>query len=248
MRVKQQLIIDIGNSSAKVAIFEGNRLIMECRAQHEELPSLLAQKAKDESIACAIVSTVTPLSEATEQAIEALPYPCLRMSARLRMPFEIAYKTPDTLGADRLAAVAEAWCSHPGNDILVIDAGTAITYDLVTADGIYRGGNISPGIDMRLKALNHFTGKLPLVSREGERHTIGYTTETAIREGVLQGVSYEIEGYIRTYKNKYPHLLVFLTGGGAKFLDNQTKSRTFADSLLVLKGLNRILTLNDENT
>lgn len=98
---------------------------------------------------------------------------------------------------------------------------------------------------MRFKALNHYTGKLPLVSKDGERVNIGDTTDTAIREGVLQGVSYEIKGYIETYKNKYPHLLVFLTGGDTKFLDNRTKSRTFADSLLVLKGLNRILTLNE---
>ena len=242
----QQLIIDIGNSSAKVAVFEGDTPVEEIRAKHGELPALLAAKADDKHITRAIVSTVIPLDEATGQAIGALPYPCLMMSADLKMPFGIAYKTPDTLGADRLAAVAEACMQHPGSDLLVIDVGTAITYDLVTADGIYRGGNISPGIGMRFKALNHFTGKLPLVSKDGERTPIGDTTETAIREGVLQGVSYEIEGYIETYKSKYPNLLVFLTGGGSNLLDNRTKSRTFADSLLVLKGLNRILLLNDE--
>jgi type III pantothenate kinase len=167
------------------------------------------------------------------------------MSAHLQLPFRIAYKTPETLGADRVAAAAEAWCQQPGRDLLVIDMGTAITYDMITSQGIYLGGNIAPGIDMRFKALNHYTGKLPLVSKDGERVNIGDTTDTAIREGVLQGVSYEIKGYIETYKNKYPHLLVFLTGGDTKFLDNRTKSRTFADSLLVLKGLNRILTLNE---
>ena len=243
----QQLIIDIGNSSAKAAVFEGETLIEEHRVKHEELPALLAAKAEDRHITRAIVSTVTPLGKDTEQAIKALPYPCLMMSATLKMPFKIAYKTPETLGADRLAAVAEACLQSPGNDLLVIDMGTAITYDLVTADGTYHGGNISPGIGMRFKALNHFTGKLPLVNKEGRRTPIGDTTETAIREGVLQGVSYEIEGYIQTYKSKYPNLLVFLTGGGSFLLDNRTKSRTFADGLLVLKGLNRILTLNNEN-
>ena len=242
----QQLIIDIGNSSAKVAVFEGDTLNEVLRVKHEELPQLLTAKAGDKHITRAIVSTVVPLTAAMEQAIGALPYPCLRMSAQLKMPFEIAYKTPETLGADRLAAVAEARMQCPGTDLLVIDMGTAITYDLLTADGVYHGGNIAPGIGMRFKALNHFTGKLPLVSKDGERAPIGDTTETAIREGVLQGVSYEIEGYIQTFKSKFPNLFVFLTGGGSFLLDNQTKSRTFADSLLVLKGLNRILILNDE--
>jgi type III pantothenate kinase len=206
----------------------------------------LAEKARDTSITCAIVSSVIPLGEIIEESIAALPFPCLRMSAKLRMPFSIAYRTPDTLGPDRLAAVAEACMQQPGRDLLVIDSGTAITYDLVTADGLYVGGNISPGIGMRLKALHHYTGKLPLVDKEGDRVSVGDTTETAIREGVLQGVDYEIDGYIRAYTLKYPELLVFLTGGNAFLLDNRLKNRTFADNLLVVKGLNRILKLNNE--
>ena len=239
------LIIDIGNSSVKMALFEGETLIEEERIAHHELSDRLVSRADDKQIKRAIVSSVRTLDKDTEKAISTLPCPCLRMSAHLQLPFRIAYKTPETLGADRVAAAAEAWCQQPGRDLLVIDMGTAITYDIITSQGIYLGGNIAPGIDMRFKALNHYTGKLPLVSKDGERVNIGDTTDTAIREGVLQGVSYEIKGYIETYKNKYPHLLVFLTGGDTKFLDNRTKSRTFADSLLVLKGLNRILTLNE---
>jgi type III pantothenate kinase len=166
------------------------------------------------------------------------------MSAALKMPFRIAYETPETLGPDRLAAASEAWTQKSGNDLLIIDIGTAITYDIVTADGVYRGGNISPGIGMRFKALHHFTGKPPLVDKEGLRTDIGVSTETAIREGVLQGVCYEIDGYMQSYSLKYPKLLVFLTGGNSILLDNRTKSRTFADSLLVVKGLKRILDLN----
>ena len=242
--MSRQLIIDIGNSSAKAALFEGDRLVEEFRVEHEALTSFFADRAMDGDIRAAIVSTVIPLGEEVERAIEQLEFPCLRMSARLKMPFRIAYQTPETLGADRLAAVAEACAQKPGCDLLVIDVGTAITYDIVTADGLYLGGNISPGIDMRFKALNHFTGKLPLVNKEGERHTIGITTETALREGVLQGVDKEIDGYIREYREKYPHLLVFLTGGGTFFLDNRAKNHIFADGLLVIKGLNRILMLN----
>ena len=238
------LIIDIGNSSAKVATFEGDDLVEHIRVEHAELPTWLRANAMDSGIERAIVSSVVPLSDELEQAIESLPYPCLHMSAQLKMPFSIAYQTPETLGPDRLAAVAEACAQKPGSDLLVIDMGTAITYDIVTAQGVYLGGNISPGIGMRFKALHHFTGKLPLVDKEGVRADIGNTTETAIREGVLQGVYYEIEGYIRACSIKYPKLLVFLTGGGTFLLDNRAKNRTFADNLLVVKGLNRILTLN----
>lgn len=243
-----QLIIDIGNSSAKVALFEGDILAEHIHASHEELPHLLRAKASEHAITRAIVSSVIPLSKAAEDAINGLPFPCLKMSAQLAMPFNIAYKTPETLGTDRLAATAGAWCQQPNHDLLVIDMGTAITYDLVTSDGTYHGGNIAPGINMRFKALNHFTGRLPLVSQEGERIAIGNSTESAIREGVLQGVFYEIEGYIRSYRLKFPNLLVFLTGGDAFLLENQAKSRIFADSLLVPKGLNKILTLNNENS
>lgn len=240
-----QLIIDIGNSSAKVALFEGDTLAEDFRIDHAELGQLLTKKASCSAIQAAIISSVIPLGEEVEQAIKALPYPCLRMSSLLKMPFTIAYKTPETLGPDRLAAAAGACLQRPGRDLLIIDVGTAITYDVVTADGIYLGGNISPGIGMRFKALNLLTGKLPLIKKEGERIPIGNTTETAIREGVLQGVDKEIEGYIHEYIQKYPDLLVFLTGGGTFLLDNRVKSRTFADSLLVIKGLNRILELNN---
>ena len=244
--VARQLIIDIGNSSAKAAFFEGNKLLEEVRIEHEALLCFFVDKATESDINSAIVSSVIHLREEVERAIQQLPYPCFRMSARLRMPFDIAYKTPDTLGPDRLAAAAEARALYPDHNLLIIDVGTAITYDVVTAQGLYLGGNISPGIDMRLKALHHFTGKLPLIDKEGQRHPIGITTETAIREGVLQGVTKEIEGYIHEYISKHPDLLVFLTGGGTFFLDNTTKSHIFADNLLVIKGLNRILMLNNE--
>ena len=243
----KHLIVDIGNSSAKVALFDGYTLIEQCRVSHEELPVVWIDKANNPAIGAAIISSVIPLPETMGTTLHKLSYPCLHMSARLKMPFSIAYKTPDTLGADRLAAVAEAYAQYPNRNLLVIDAGTAITYDLVTAEGTYLGGQISPGINMRFKALHHFTGKLPLVGREGERTMIGNTTETAIREGVLQGVDKEIEGYIQEYSQKYPDLLVFLTGGDAILLDNRIKNRTFADNLLVIKGLNRILTLNNED-
>ena len=242
-----RLIIDIGNSSTKAAIFKENTLIEHHHLEHSELPHFLERQAANGLVQCAIVSSVIPLDKATEEAFQALPFLCLRMSNNLKMPFSIAYKTPETLGTDRLAAVAGAWSIRPGHNLLVIDIGTAITYDIITAEGIYLGGNISPGIDMRFNALSHYTGKLPLISKEGKRVEIGDSTETAIREGVLQGVDGEIESYIFKYIQKYPNLLVFLTGGGAFLLGNRIKNRIFADNLLVIKGLNCILTQNNES-
>lgn len=241
------LIVDIGNSSAKIAIFNEHTLIEQTRVAHDALPEALQALAEDKTIGSAIISSVIPLGNATEKALSLLPYTCLRMSAQLKMPFDIAYQTPTTLGPDRLAAAAEAIAQQPHRDLLIIDVGSAITYDVVTADGTYLGGNISPGIGMRFKALNLLTGRLPLVDKEGERMPIGTSTESAIREGVLQGVDKEIEGYISEYTEKCPTLLVFLTGGGTFLLDNRVKNRTFADSLLVIKGLNRILMLNNED-
>lgn len=125
------------------------------------------------------------------------------------LPITIQYETPETLGQDRIAAAVGANYLQPGKNILVIDAGTAITYELMDHQGIYRGGNISPGMSTRFKALNHYTNKLPLVEEKEEIPLLGTTTETAIQAGVVNGIVYEMEGYIREFQEKYPDLLVF---------------------------------------
>lgn len=157
------------------------------------------------------------------------------------MPIKIDYRTPHTLGTDRMAAAIGAMAKAPGRDLLIIDAGTAITIDFVDKAGHFKGGNISPGVKMRLTALHKLTDRLPLVNKEGETPSLGYDTETAIRSGVILGICHEIEGYIAEIKGKYPEVLVFLTGGDEKTLNNNIKSRIFADRFLVAKGLNIIL-------
>ena len=147
---------------------------------------------------------------------------------------------------DRLAAVVAANWLKPGHDVLVIDAGTCVTYDFIDADGAYHGGNISPGMRMRFKALNIFTDKLPKVSAKGEVPMYGQSTETAIRAGVIRGMEFEMSGYITHLQKNYPGLLVFLTGGDEFSFDTKLKSIIFADRFLVLKGLNRILSYNDK--
>ena len=169
----------------------------------------------------------------------------LYLGADTPLPVENLYETPRTLGYDRMAAVVGANALCPGRDLLVIDAGTCITYEFIDASGRYHGGNISPGLQMRFKALHQFTGRLPQVQAEGRLLPLGKDTDTAIRSGVLQGMEYEISGYIQTMKHKYPELLVFLTGGNEFSFDTNLKNIIFADKFLVLKGLNRILNYND---
>lgn len=176
-------------------------------------------------------------------------HPTLYLDGETPIPIINRYNTPQTLGTDRLAAVIGAYAEGKRRTgihapILVIDLGTAITYDFITAEGEYLGGNISPGIDMRLRALNAFTDKLPLVSHQGECPPVGHSTETAIRSGVINGVKHEIHGTIQHFLVKYPQLLIFLTGGDAIDFDEPLKKRIFADKFLVIKGLDQILKYN----
>ena len=142
------------------------------------------------------------------------------------------------------AAVVGAVMQCPDKAVLIVDAGTCVTYDLLTADGTFAGGNIAPGIRLRLRAMHEHTGKLPLIDDAGETPEIGFSTETAMRAGAVLGVAYEIEGYIARLNKVYPDLFVFLTGGDALKLAAKIKSRIFVDENLVLTGLNRILQEN----
>ena len=151
------------------------------------------------------------------------------------------------LGKDRLAAAVGANYLQPGKDLLVIDAGTAITYELIDASGSYLGGNISPGMTTRFRALNLFTEKLPLVVEQEYIPLVGTDTETAIQAGVVNGIVCEMDGYIEMLRLKYPNLLVFLTGGHSFYFERRLKNSIFADINLVLTGLNRILEYNVEN-
>ena len=234
------LVIDIGNTAAKLAVFDGTELlevVYDSNRTLERLPGLCSRYPIGQAI---------DLSESASAQLSALSVPLLRLGADTPLPVENLYETPETLGYDRMAAVVGACGQAPGRDLLVIDAGTCITYEFVDAAGRYHGGNISPGMQMRFQALHRFTGRLPLVQREGRRLPMGKDTESAIRAGVIKGMEYEIEGYIRAMKYKYPQLLVFLTGGDEFSFDTNVKSIIFADRFLVLKGLNRILNYNND--
>ena len=234
------LIIDIGNNSAKFFLFKGEQIILHTRKNNSSF-EIMDEWSRLYDIEKAIVSSVIEEGPELSSAISKLQCPVVRFNNSMQLPLEINYRTPDTLGSDRVAAAVGAWNEAPGRNILVIDAGTAITVDFISKDGKYNGGNIAPGIKMRLRALHEFTNRLPIVDKEGEIPSIGYDTETAIRSGVINGICHEIDGYINEFKQKFCDVLVFLTGGDEKPLKNRIKNCIFADKYLVTKGLNRIL-------
>ena len=231
------LVIDIGNTFSKFYLFEGDLLLSHGRQAGHDLSFIPLPS----SPAAAIVSSVVALPDDSEEWLAALPCPVVRFSSSTPIPLRNAYRTPETLGSDRLAAAVGAWSLQPDAPLLIIDAGSCITFDFVTAEGEYVGGNISPGLHARLRAIDDYFPRLPLVDAEGDVPELGYDTETAIRSGVIQGLKHEIEGYIAHFKAKYPQLLVFLTGGDEINFEDTIKSGIFADQFLVPRGLNRVL-------
>lgn len=240
-----KLTIDIGNTCTKLVAFSGLKPLCECRTDTGDIPKL-----KD---FCAlypfesgIMSSVIPVSEEMDAAISSLPFSVLRFRSGVTpIPLANRYATPLSLGSDRIAAAVGAYMEHEGTAVLVIDVGTCITYDFVNRHGEYLGGNISPGPRIRFKALHEMTAALPLVGRRGDVPDTGYSTDTAIRSGVLRGIEYEIEGYISDFLLKYPGLFIYLTGGVPLDLHISEKKCIFADKFIVPKGLNRILLYNE---
>jgi type III pantothenate kinase len=223
--------------------FDGDTPIEEVRTSGDTLAGLSAFACKY-AFEKGIVGAVRELTPLATTELETLHIPILRFSADTPVPVTNKYRTPKTLGVDRLAAAVGASTLKPNKDLLIIDAGTCITYEVIDAQGNYWGGNIAPGMHMRLNALHSFTAKLPLIEAEGPVPGMGYDTETAIRSGALQGAAYELEGYITACEAENPGLLVFLTGGDAERLAAIIKRTIFVDRNLVAKGLNRILEYN----
>ncbi|MCQ2112600.1 MAG: type III pantothenate kinase [Bacteroidaceae bacterium] len=235
------LTIDIGNSHTKYAYFENDSMTSNGRVLGHDISSIKAynEKSVDNCIVCATIN----LDEETKKQIKGLGKNVIFMDHSTPVPITNRYKSPLTLGMDRLAAAIGAY-SKVKNDVIIIDAGTAITYDFVNNAGEYLGGNISPGMNLRFLALHEHTAKLPKVEAEGNHPHLGEDTETAIRCGVIDGMKYEIEGYIREFSLKYPNLSIFLTGGDDLYFEDEIKLRTFADNYLVLEGLNQIIKHN----
>jgi type III pantothenate kinase len=236
------LIIDIGNSASKLAIYDGNekKEVSRFDALTEEILKSLFLTNK---ISRAIISSVKEIPPFLIETIKDQVDYLHILSYNSRLPFDIEYESADTLGTDRIAAVAGAYITFQGSDVLVIDAGTAITYDFLI-DARYKGGNISPGIDMRFRALNQFTGRLPLVSRNETYSSPARKTTDAIIAGVITGIIYEINEYIRTFENEHNNLKIIITGGDSSFLKGKISSQAIYMPDILIDGLNFILEYN----
>lgn len=235
------LIIDIGNSVAKVGLFDGKTFVSHQRINTCQLATEAERILSASHCSRCIISTVAATPHDLGNVLTRRGVEWQMLSSTTPLPFVIDYLTPQTLGPDRIAAVAGAMEIWPASNVLIIDAGSCITYEVLTASAHYRGGNIAPGISLRFKAMHEHTARLPLIDTHGDTPTIGHDTATAMRAGVLRGLQYEIEGYIRTLRSELDNLRVVLTGGDAALLQSLIPEKTEADPLLVLKGLNYIL-------
>lgn len=240
------LIVDVGNTFIKLAVFQHDKLICKISFDISEFKKEYKNLKKDyPKLRFAIISSVGRLSKTQIERIKN-DFEVLELSSKTKQPFTNLYKTPETLGVDRIALVSASVNQFPNNNVLIIDAGTCITYDFVTTKNEYMGGAISPGIRLRYKSLNNLTANLPLLETIQPKHIIGDATEAAIHSGVVFGVIKEIDGVIEQYRAEHQDLTVILTGGDAKFLSNQLKNSIFANSNFLLEGLNFILDYNSK--
>jgi type III pantothenate kinase len=236
------LIIDIGNTTTKAALFEKGLIIRKERfmsADPESVGGFIGSRHPDG----AIVSSVSHDPSALLAFLRTRSGRVHHLTFRSAYPFSIDYDTPETLGVDRLAAAAGAYMHYPGADLLVIDAGSALTIDLVSG-GAYRGGSISPGLSMRFRALHEYTGRLPLVNKRSNFTFPARTTEDAIAAGVVTGLVYEINEYIRTFEERHKKLVTVITGGDSELISSRTERKIIAYPDLVTEGLNFLLDTN----
>ncbi|OSY87202.1 pantothenate kinase [Tenacibaculum holothuriorum] len=241
-----KLIIDLGNTRVKVAVFEEDNLEQFFVFSKEEFLEKIKSFSFKKKITHCIVSSVGNLSIEEEKEIRELYNPIF-LTNQTKVPFTNLYKTPKTLGVDRIALASAAIQKYSKQNVLVIDAGTCITFDFISKQDEYLGGAISPGIQMRYKALHNFTAKLPLLESGEFTDFIGFDTESSMHSGVLNGVCNEIDGVINQYSKKFQDLTVVLTGGDTNFLAKQLKSVIFAHPNFVLEGLHTILNYNLAN-
>ncbi|MEZ5055589.1 MAG: type III pantothenate kinase [Saprospiraceae bacterium] len=237
------LIVDIGNTRSKLALFKGSKLLKKEFVTDLSVDDLI-HFTTNQNIGKAIFSNTGNLPIAIKEFANSAFNP-IWMSHELGLPIKMDYHTPHTLGKDRIAAVTGAFEKFPGKNCLVIDAGTCITYDWLTKEGRYLGGNIAPGLTMRLRAMHEFTAALPLVEPGAVSDPIGKSTQEALKNGAVWGTFKEIEGYIDWGIEKFEDLSVVFTGGDTDFFVRNIKREIFADLDLVLTGLNKILKFND---
>lgn len=242
-----KLIIDIGNTRVKIAIFDGNELkhynAVSITMLEDELNKIISQERIKSVVVSSVINELPECIKTLQQQFNVIVF-----EANTPVPLKNLYKTSFTLGSDRLAAAVGADYLYPKNDVLVIDVGTCIKYNFTNSNGEYLGGAISPGIQMRFKAMHTFTARLPLVEKDTDfNQLIGTTTEDSLLSGVMMGVLAEVNGMMDAYQKQYPYVKFVFTGGDAPFFEKRLKNSIFAEPFLVLKGLNVILDYNVRN-
>jgi len=238
------LIIDIGNTNVKLAIFNQNKLIFKELIVIENLLKAVDNIYKVfKDVEKAIISSVGKIEESDVNYIKKF-FRVIVLDSSTKAPFQNLYKSTETLGVDRIALVSASVKHYSQQNVLIIDAGTCITYDFINNENKYLGGAISPGIRIRYQSLNKLTENLPLLETKEPQNIIGNSTIESIHSGIINGILNEIEGTVSKYDKKYKDLTVILTGGDANFLAKQLKSSIFANSNFLLEGLNYILEFN----
>ncbi len=243
------LVADIGNSYTKLAVFDDHIIVEKRIFKNEDFSKIkeeiLIIKQKYIESERIILSSVKKDDKKLYEFIKDLFPNYIFLNNKTAVPVNNLYKTPETLGIDRLVGVIAASNIFPNSNVLVFDAGTALTVDFINDKSEYLGGSIAPGLKMRFKALNKFTDKLPVVDIDKNFDEIyGDNTTDAIKTGVQNGIIYEVEGHINKYSEKYPDLKVTFTGGDTFFFERKIKKQLFAEPNLILIGLNIILKYN----
>ncbi len=241
------LIIDLGNTASKAFVFRQERLIKKFFASDDKASiDNIEHICKNYSINKIIYSSVKKTDNLIISYIKNIGIKLIEVNTKIALPINIHYKTKTTLGQDRIAAVCGASVVFPNKNVLIIDVGTAITYDILIAGKDYLGGLISPGINTRFKSLHNFTEKLPLLNINKNINTVyGTSTNEAIIAGVQNGVLYEIKGNIKAFSSKFDDLKIVFTGGDSFFFENLIKNPIFAEPNLTAFGLNKILEINE---
>ncbi len=238
------IVVDIGNTLCKIGYFENQNL-----TKRKEIPSrqpeaisdaLLKNASKKNSI---IISSVSVIPQNIENILKQYKI-SIHLDCQTPVPIKNLYKTPKTLGPDRIALSCGATKIFPLQNTLIISCGTCLTYDFIDYEHKYRGGAISPGLKMRLRALHTFTKKLPLIEIESQPELIGQCTMSSISSGVFYGILHEVEGAIKKYKQQFSELAIILTGGDYLYFDKIINYNIFAQPNLLLEGLNEILNYN----
>lgn len=241
------LVIDVGNTQIKAAVFEQNTLLKKEIIAYEDWQISLKKVIKKFSeISILVVASVGKLEKSDFLTLDS-GLNVYFIARESKFPFNNLYASPTTLGIDRMILASGAVLKYPNKNRLVIDAGTCITYDFIDSNDNYLGGAISPGIRLRYESLHNYTAKLPLLKKEKPIEIVGNSTTQSIHSGVINGVSFEIDGFINSVLDKNDNFIIILTGGDADFLAERLKNTIFANPNFLLESLNQTFQYNNND-